>query len=256
MKRKFKLLLLITIIFITTACNKETQVDTTDTNQEDIVNQKYETLNIDFLKVGKADAIIISQNSHAIIIDTGEDDDAKKVIEHLKQNNINEIDAMIITHFDKDHVGGADKILDNYHINNIFVPDYKGHHEEYLEFLETVIDKELKTTKITEDYDFSFGDATLTIEPTKLYTNDSNVTENDNNHSLITTLRHGKNTFLFMGDAQKERLEEWVDKNEGIHYDLIKIPHHGVYDKALKDLFTSTTAQYAVLTDSNKNPAD
>ncbi|MDO4555742.1 MAG: MBL fold metallo-hydrolase, partial [Lachnospiraceae bacterium] len=63
-------------------------------------------LTVTILKVGKADAIMIQTEDKVMMIDTGEEDDKDKLAIFLKQENISKVDYLIITHFDKDHVGG------------------------------------------------------------------------------------------------------------------------------------------------------
>ena len=47
------------------------------------------------------------------MIDTGEAENAPRILEALKEKNVDHLDALIISHFDKDHVGGAAQILEN-----------------------------------------------------------------------------------------------------------------------------------------------
>jgi beta-lactamase superfamily II metal-dependent hydrolase len=69
-----------------------------------------------------------------------------------------------------------------------------------------------------------------------LGSDDSHAAE-ENNYSLITTVEFGEIALLLAGDAEQDRLTEFmVVSGEDRTYDLIKIPHHGSYDKALGDL--------------------
>lgn len=63
-------------------------------------------------KIGKADCIIIYKNNDCVMIDTGESEDNAEIVSVMQENNINRIDTLIITHFDKDHVGGAAYLID------------------------------------------------------------------------------------------------------------------------------------------------
>ena len=244
MKKIFKSLILLGLIINLIGC---------DFNSDQLTSS---TIDISFLKVGKADAIIITHNKEALIIDTAEDEDAPKLLNYLKTSGIKTIKALIITHFDKDHVGAADKLIAEYPIETIYVPDYLGHHDEYLEFINCVNAKHLELTKVHDDISFDFADATFSINATKLFDDKQQIIDNDNNHSLITTMKHGSLNFLFMADAEDERLDEWLKLNNEVQYSLIKMPHHGAYNPLLMDLMTQTKATYAVITDSKKNPAD
>ena len=111
-------------------------------------------------------------------------------------------------------------------------------------------------TRLQEETDFLLGSASVLIEPPASYEIGDSEDEYDNNFSLITTITHGDNTLVFMGDAEKERIREWLSEGKERTCDLIKIPHHGVYNKAVKDLAGAAKASIAVVTDSDKNPAD
>ena len=52
---------------------------------------------------------------------------------------------------------------------------------------------------------------------------------------------------LFCGDAEKERLSEFVRINE-TDYDFIKMPHHGRWNSSISQLISSVTPEYAVIT--------
>ena len=69
-------------------------------------------LKIVLLKVGKADAIIAQANGKAIVIDAGEEEDGEEIVTYLKNQGLSRIEALIITHYDRDHVGGADTLVE------------------------------------------------------------------------------------------------------------------------------------------------
>ena len=79
----------------------------------------------------------------------------------------------------------------------------------------------------------------------------SNYNEDDsNNSSLIVTVYNGDDVLLFMGDAQTERLEEYLEADP-VDCDFLKIPHHGGEDVLMDDLIAAVTPEYAVITSSD-----
>ena len=68
-------------------------------------------LNAVTFSIGKADATLIYTAESAVLIDAGEDEDAAEILRFMQRKGIDKLDAFIITHYDKDHVGGADGIL-------------------------------------------------------------------------------------------------------------------------------------------------
>ena len=82
-------------------------------------------LTVRFFDMGKADAMLITAPSgEQILIDAGTNKGGKKLAERFAKDGVNAIDLMIITHFDKDHVGGADKVLESVPVARVVMPEY------------------------------------------------------------------------------------------------------------------------------------
>lgn len=203
------------------------------------------------LKAGQADAIILKTTNHSVIIDCGEKDDGDKVVKYLEENNISNVDYFFVTHFDKDHVGGFSEVMESITTNNIAVPDYEGSNGEYKKYLKTIEEKKLNVIKLQEDMSFYLDDVFFEVSvPQK-----KSYAEGDNDYSLVISVTHGENTFLFAGDAEAERLTEVISKF-GYGHDFLKVPHHGKYNKNTERFIKIINPKYSVITDSEKNPAE
>lgn len=216
---------------------------------------RLDAMKITILKVGKADAIMVQTGDETLVIDAGEDEDGEEVAELLTNQGIYTVDTLIITHFDKDHVGGADTLVESLEVGQVFLPDYQGSGTEYLDFLAALEQKGVQPQRLTEPLSFRLGEADVLVEPPASYEAAEMTDALDNNFSLITTVNHGENTLLFAGDAEKSRLREWLFRGSVRACDFLKIPHHGVYNTALEDLLEATLPQYAVICSSEKHPA-
>jgi len=204
------------------------------------------------LKNGQADAIVLKTKNHAALIDCGEKDDGDEVIEHLIDKGINSVDYLFITHFDKDHVGGAKEVIENIEVKNIIVPNYIGSNKEYKNFMTACMDKNITPQAIDDTLEISLDDVSFTIFPPqkKVYK------EGDNDFSLAISIVHGNNSFLFAGDAEEERIREIFDEFGNNKYDFLKVPHHGRFNNETENLIKSILPKYSVICDSDKNPAD
>ena len=78
-------------------------------------SEKENSLEMAFLKVGKADTVIITCGAKTMLLDCGEYDDGEEIVSFLRAKGVKKVDVMLITHYDKDHVGGAPYVLDNVH---------------------------------------------------------------------------------------------------------------------------------------------
>lgn len=58
-----------------------------------------------------------------MLVDAGTMSSADKVVNYLKSLNITKIDILVATHQHHDHIGGMSKILDNFEVGVIYMPD-------------------------------------------------------------------------------------------------------------------------------------
>jgi beta-lactamase superfamily II metal-dependent hydrolase len=80
---------------------------------------KFTPCEIDILKVGKADCIVINTGTQIVMIDTAEEENFSTVKSYMEKRGYSRIDTLILTHYDKDHIGGAAQILSSYDVKNV-----------------------------------------------------------------------------------------------------------------------------------------
>ena len=209
-------------------------------------NNKEYNFKIHFFNAGKADAMIVSIDDKYMMKETGEESLSDEILRYFKNNNITKLEYLIITHFDKDHVGSASKIIDNIEIGSVLQSNYPKDSDYYTNYLTSLENKNITPTTISKDYNISLNNLDITVNgPTKIY--DSNES---NNSSLIVSIKYNNNSFLFMGDSQNARIKDFIENNTE-KYDFLKVPYHGNYQKRLDNLLENTSPKYGVLTCSN-----
>ncbi len=213
-------------------------------------------LTVSILKVGKADAIICLSGNHTLIIDTGEDEDGAEILEFLENHGVKKVDTLLITHFDKDHVGGADTLINAIPIKRVLLPDYLGDNKEYEEFIRALDDARITPEFVTSSRTLLLGIAHVTVYPPASYEIPDTEDEYDNNLSLVATLEHGNNRFFFAGDVEEDRINELIAEGIIEHFDFLKVPHHGTFSTSFDNFFRLIYPTYAVICDSDKHPAD
>lgn len=201
-------------------------------------------------KIGKADSILLTAGEYHVLIDTGEDEDGEEILAYLHNHHIESIDYMILTHFDKDHIGGADTILNNIKVREVVTPNYTENSSQYEEYMAALKANHMSPTILTKDLSVVLDSSEFTILPPQ-----ENNYKKSNDYSLIVSVQHGQNSFLFTGDAEKVRLTELMEQGN-LRHTFLKVPHHGKYNGKSKEFFQMVEPQYAVITCSNKNPED
>ena len=201
--------------------------------------QSGDILQVQVLKIGKADAILLFCGGRTMVIDCGEEEDGQEVLDSLQGKGVAEIDVLIITHFDKDHVGGADTVVEEMPVKRVLLPAYTGSGTEYADFMAALENAGLEPENLQEPVQFPLGDASVLVEPPASYEIPAGAQEYDNNFSLITTVEYSGQQMIFTGDIEKQRIREWLAQGEAEQKTctVLKVPHHGVYNTALEDLF-------------------
>lgn len=210
-------------------------------------------LRVTFLKAGKADAIIVRTDNSCVVVDTGTDEKADKLCDAVAGLGVTTIDVLIITHFDQDHVGGADALIDAFEIQKVF-STYKSKDSDEVEEYERALEKRgLVPQVLREITRFDLDGASYTVIPPKkeVY---GEKTSNDS--SLVTRIEWGTTSMLLAGDIEQERIDELVASDTNLSCNLLKVPHHGHAEKNSAVFAQATHPAYAIITSSKSDKED
>jgi beta-lactamase superfamily II metal-dependent hydrolase len=232
------------------SANVDGQPETTSTTS--VLTSGDTTLTITCLKAGAADAFILMTEDHVTIIDTGLDSKSDRLLNFLNEQGVTRIDEMIITHFDKDHVGGADHVLDNFEVGTVYTTYHSKVSDDITNYLIALKNAGLQETEVSEVTSFHVGDISFTIYPParKKYSE-----KTSNNSSIVIKVTLGENSMLFAGDAEAERIEELL-ATEDLQSTILKVPHHGRYAENSAALIEYVNPEYAIITSSKSDPED
>ena len=196
-----------------------------------------------FLNTGKSDCFIIRMDGITLMIDTGETDDWNKIITAFDSRDITRIDYLIITHFDKDHIGCAGSCIRNAGVGTVYAPRSSANSKEYRTLVQAMEDRGMDFSYVTENITINTQNGSVTI-----YAPLQDSYEDDNAYSLITDITYKGKSMLFTGDATKKRLAEFLSIAPEKEYEVIKLPHHGEYTKSLLTLLSKANAEYGIIT--------
>ncbi len=205
---------------------------------------------IEFLDTGKSDSIIIKQDGLSVMCDCADKDDSEYIADRLKALNISALDYLIVTHFDKDHIGSAAFIINSFDVKNVIMPSYTEESSEYSEMMSAISETDTNAVVLKSDTSFKSKNGRITVNsPRKAY-------DDDNNNSLIISIAYQNKNILLAGDAKKDRLNEFLSEDSTI-YDIIKLPHHGDYNKALAELLMRSAPEFCIITcDTDKSTVE
>lgn len=214
---------------------------------------KKQELSVTFFNVGKGDAILVTAGEETMLIDAGYEDTAEQLLGDLKYLGITSLDYLVMTHFDKDHVGGADRVLEALKVKKILQPNYVSDGSQYLEYRETLSRLGLEPETVTKTKSLHLGEARLLFFPPQK----GEYEEEDNDWSLVVSLSYGEERFLFTGDSERERLDELLAQTDfELSHNVLKVPHHGIREKNSEEFFQAVAPELAVITCSEEEPPE
>lgn len=210
----------------------------------------FEGLEVTVFNAGKADAILLETPTSAVLIDCGGKDFGPSLVDELAARGVERLDALIITHFDKDHVGGAAKVLSGVGAARVLQNACPRPGAAYDKYLRALWKLSLEPETVREDLSFTLDGVRYTVEPPRREHYDR---DESNNSSLIVTAEYGESRLVFLGDAQTARISEYLSSSPA-PCGFLKIPHHGQKEKLTDALLAALQPEYAVITCSDAEP--
>lgn len=251
MKRILFTLFALILCFSAFACRPVFQ------NTHDDIESSNETMEIIVFATGdsgSADAILLRSDTAYVLIDTGLKGTAKKLSARLTELGVTDIDCMILSHFDKDHMGGAAQICADFTVAQIYMPDYEPDEKRYRNMLEAFDETQTPYIRVSTPLDITVADFALSFSPSTLTYDGKDGS--DNTQSLVCGISYGESRLLFPGDAEDEWLHALCFGTYNLSCDFLKLPHHGVWDADLISLLTFSLPDIVVVTDAKKDPAE
>ena len=221
-------------------------------------------LTVIFIDLGREgdSTLVIFPNNNAMLIDGGLKFDLpfERLMSVLEENEVEDINLIISTHADADHVGGLARLLreDSTYHNNIeeVLASHLPHTTEiYKEFVRNVQShEEIVYSNVTAPLDIGLGNP-VSVEiispPIEGIRSHSDHASELNSNSLVARMEYGDVSFLFTADTTWTT-EEWLVENQSdlIDVDIMNAPHHGTkYASDYRDtnFIESTNASLIIL---------
>lgn len=171
-----------------------------------------------FVDVGQGDASLIEfPDGKTMLIDAAS---SSEVLQQLRDDSRSQIDWLVATHPDADHIGGLADIISNYQVASVWAPEVNSPTKTYTNFLTAIANKGLGIEPCYAGRQIAAGEG-YAID--LLWPQQGASYSADNDYSAIIKVTYGSNTFLFTGDAPVDAQSQSVSG----HVDVLKVSHHG-----------------------------
>ncbi|WP_022764445.1 ComEC/Rec2 family competence protein [Butyrivibrio sp. XPD2006] len=245
---------LVMALLLLVGCGRNSEnINPDNTNTENVSTASADaSVTITCISGDASDAFVLIGENHVTVIDTGLEENAQELVDFLKEQGVTKVDNLIITHFDKDHVGGADHVINSFDIGTVYTTYKSKDSDDIASYLAALNSKGLSETIVSTETSFEADGVSYDIYPPQ-----STAYENDdsNNSSLVIMVSVGESNMLFAGDAEKLRINELLALDD-IQAEILKVPHHGRYEKNTEALIQKVSPEYAIITSSVAEPED
>jgi len=208
--------------------------------------------NVVMIDVGQGDSILIQKGSRQILIDGGPSGKVElaKLGKYLPYFD-REIEIVIATHPDKDHIAGLIEAARNYKIDKILATAAEKDTQVFKEWREVLDYNKIETLEVWRGTEIKFDDANMKV----LYPAgkvDPSVGE-ANDKSVVARLDYGENSFLFTGDIESGAEKEILESRENVDIDFLKIAHHGSKYSSSEEFLDAASPEEAVISVGKNN---
>lgn len=178
-------------------------------------------LEVHFIDVGQGDAIFVElPNDETMLIDAGPSSGI--VPNYIKSQGHSDIDYVIATHPDADHIKGMPEVLNTFKVGTFYMPEKEHTTQIFDKMMDAIANNGCdavyalagKNIINTSDLKVYF------VGPTKIY--------GDNNAcSAVVKLEYKETSILFTGDAEYSSENDMIMAGYDLSADILKVGHHG-----------------------------
>ena len=183
---------------------------------------------VNFYDIGQGDGMMIEAgNNIQVIIDGGATD---KIVEKIGRDlpfYDRKIELVIMTHPDKDHLGGLVDVLRYYQVERVLVTGIKCETAICREWDKIIEEKNIPVKIARAGQVINLGGETYLGILSPRENLSGREFKNDNDTSVIVKLISGGRSVLFTGDIGFKVENKLMESSVNLNSDILKISHHG-----------------------------
>ncbi|MNO62736.1 ComEC family competence protein [compost metagenome] len=186
--------------------------------------------------------MLISPSGRTMLVDAGNNDQEQIMVDYLRHYGVKRLDIVIGTHPDADHIGGLDRVIDNFDVGEIYMPKIQSNTKTFEYLLKSISKKGLKVKSAKSGLTLDWDEQVQVnmLAPV-------NTSDDKNNMSAVVKLTFGSTSFLLTGDAERESEQDMISSGVDLRADVMLVGHHGSKSSTTAAFLKKVNPKYAVI---------
>lgn len=186
-------------------------------------------LEVTVLDVGHGDSIVVrTPNQQTLLVDAGTRDAGRYVVvPFLRFRGIQQLDALVLTHPDEDHLGGAIPLMQHSTVHGLFTNGFPAATRTARQALHLAGSRLVRQARLTDGMRLTgLGSTDITVlHPPAFFVPGTTPSSNDN--SLVVKVTQGAVSVLLCGDLEEQGVPWLMRWGPALRSTVLKVPHHG-----------------------------
>ena len=203
-----------------------------------------EGLRVTFLDVGQGDAVLLETPSARVLVDQGPPE--ADVAGQLGRLGIHSLSALVLTHPERDHVGGAAEVIRRLRVGLVLDPELAARGPEHDEAIAAARERRVRVRRIRAGDELRAGGLVLRA----LWPPDPGLpSENPNSNAVVLVATFGQTDVFLPADAESDV----TGRLPAGDVELLKVAHHGSEDPGLSAQLRTLRPEVAVISAGRNN---
>ena len=195
-------------------------------------------LRLTFLDVGQGDAILVEAPGAALLVDQGPPE--ADVAGQLRRLGVRALTAVVLTHPQRDHIGGAADVIRQLRVATVLDPRLAVRGPEHEETVAAARDAGIPVVEVRAGDVYRLGRLRLRV----LWPEDAGLPGEDPNlNATVIHAAFGTTDVLLTADAESDVTARLRLRP----VEILKVAHHGSEDSGLPDLLRTLRPRIAVV---------